>query len=195
MIYRVINFALCLQSRGGIDNFCLFQITSFESCQVMFHLLFFEATKISYYFQAKTVQLIFLFLVINEKWKMEWTGHESHDSKDNCVHIFTKTDHPRDQLWNIGGTIMPVVYSVANFIMDGQLSLQLVEHTKPLLNYWITLKKMPNGFSVSITQYLVHHMQHPISNQRIINFFARNLWFVLIYSKLIFVLESKCKYV
>ena len=70
MIYMVINFALCLQSRGGIDNFCLFQITSFESCQVMFHLLFFEATKISYYFQAKTVQLIFLFLSLtkNERW-------------------------------------------------------------------------------------------------------------------------------
>ena len=67
MIYMVINFALCLQSRGGIDIFCLFRITSFKSFQVMFHLLFFEATKISYYFQAKTVQLIFLFLVINEK--------------------------------------------------------------------------------------------------------------------------------
>ena len=78
---------------------------------------------------------------------------ESHDSKDNCVHIFTNTDHPRDQLWNIRGTIMPALYSVASYIMEGQLSLQLVEHTKLLLNYWTTLKKMPNGLSVSITQY------------------------------------------
>ena len=147
-----------------------------------FIFYFSKLPKSAIIFRQKQYSWFFLFLVINEKWKMEWTGHESHDSKDNCVHIFTKTDHPRDQLWNIGGTIMPVVYSVASFIMDGQLSLQLVEHTKPLLNYWITLKKMPNGFSVSITQYLVHHMQHPISNQRIINFFARNLWFVSIYS-------------
>ena len=78
---------------------------------------------------------------------------ESHDSKDNCVHIFTNTDHPRDQLWNIRGTIMPALYSVASYIMEGQLSLQLVEHTKLLLNYWTTLKKMPNGLSVSITPY------------------------------------------
>ena len=50
---------------------------------------------------------------------------------------------------------MPALYSIASYIMVGQLYLLLVEQPiKLLLNYWTIPKKMPNGLSVSILNCL-----------------------------------------